>query len=96
MKKEERENRIVARGEISDHCHCVIGDAKVTHNGDQTVVEVFGKASIKHILESNWVNEGTEVWTKEHTDIELSPGKYEYVPQIEYDPYEDEIRKVRD
>jgi len=96
MKKQDRENRIIARGEISDHAHVVVGEAVVTQSGDEITVEVLGKASIKHILESNWVNEGVETWTKEHTDIELSPGKYEYVPQIEYDPYEDEIRKVVD
>ena len=96
MKKQERVTRIIARGELSDHCHCVVGEANVTQSGEKITVEVYGKASIKHILESNWVNEGVETWTKEHTDIELSPGKYEYVPQIEYDPYEDEVRKVRD
>jgi hypothetical protein len=96
MKKEERTNRIIARGEISDHAHVIVGDAKVDHQNNEIMVEVFGEATIKHILESQWVEEGVEVWTKEHEDIPLSPGKYKYVPQIEYDPYEDEIRKVRD
>jgi len=96
MKKQERENRIIARGELSDHSHVVIGDANVTHKSGEIMVEVFGKASIKHILESQWVNEGVEVWTKEHEDIDLVPGKYKYIPQIEYDPYENEIRKVQD
>lgn len=92
----DRENRIIARGEITNHCHAVIGDAKVTRNGDEVLVEVFGEAAIKHILETPWVSEGTEVWTKEHTDIELAPGTYKYVPQIEYDPYEKQIRRVHD
>ena len=94
--KKERVNRIIARGEITNHAHIVVGDATVTHQGEDVQIEVHGKAAIKHLLETPWVEEGQEVWTKEHTDIELAPGKYKYVPQIEYDPYEDQIRKVRD
>jgi len=96
MKREERTNRIIARGEISNHAHIVIGDAKVERRGKDVMIEVYGKASIKHLLESNWVNEGAEVWTKEHVDIPLEIGEYKYVPQVEYDPYEDKIREVRD
>ncbi len=96
MKKEDRTDRIIARGEISDHCHAIIGDATVTHENNEIMVEVHGKATIKHILESQWVEEGVEVWTEEHEDILLSPGKYKYIPQIEYDPYEDAIRRVMD
>lgn len=96
MEPQERKNRIIARGEISDHAHVVVGDAYIKHNGDEVLIEVHGKASIKHILESNWVNEGVETWTKEHQDIPLEVGTYKYVPQIEYDPYEDVIRKVID
>ena len=96
MKKQDRVNRIIARGEISDHAHVVVGDANVKQSNGAIEVEVLGKASIRHILESRWVDEGVEVWTQEHEDIALSPGKYKYVPQIEFDPYEDKIRKVRD
>ena len=95
MKKEERVNRIIARGEISDHAHVVVGDATVTQ-GEEVLIEVHGEASIKHILESHWVDEGVETWTKEHKDIPLEAGKYKYVQQVEYDPYEDRIREVRD
>ncbi len=96
MKKENRVTRIIARGEISDHAHVVVGDATISHISDEVHIEVHGKASIKHILESNWVNEGVETWTKEHEDIPLEPGKYKYIPQVEYDPYEDQIRRVTD
>ncbi len=92
MKKQERKNRVVARGEISNHAHVVIGNAVV--NGD--TIKVLGRATIRHILESSWVNEGVEVWTKEHADIPLEKGVYKYIPQIEYDPYKDQIRKVVD
>ena len=96
MKKQERINRIIARGEISDHAHVIVGEANVTQENGEIMVEVYGKAAIKHILESQWVNDGVEVWTKEHGDIDVAPGRYKYVPQIEYDPYENEIRKVVD
>ena len=96
MKKQDRTNRIIARGELSDHAHVIIGEATITHENNEIMVEVYGKAAIKHILESHWVDEGVEVWTKEHADIDISPGKYKYVPQIEYDPYEDAIKRVRD
>jgi hypothetical protein len=96
MKKEERKNRIIARGEVTDHAHIIIGEAKVRRQNDNIVIDVFGSAKIKHLVESNWINEGIEVWTGEHTDIELKPGKYEYIPQVEYDPYEDAIRRVQD
>lgn len=96
MKKQDRVNRIIARGEISDHAHVIIGEANVTQKNNEIMVEVYGKAAIKHILESQWVSEGVEVWTKEHKDIELEKGSYRFVPQIEYDPYEDQIRRVQD
>ena len=96
MKTEDRKSRIIARGEITNHAHIVTGEATVTHRGDEIMIEVHGKAAIKHLLETPWVEEGTEVWTKEHTDIELEPGKYKYVPQVEYDPYGDAIRRVQD
>jgi hypothetical protein len=96
MKTQERKNRIIARGEVTDHAHIVTGDANITRTGNETVIEVFGPAKIRHLIESNWVNEGVEVWTKEHRDIDLQPGRYKYVPQVEYDPYEDAIRKVQD
>lgn len=96
MKTQERKNRIIARGEATDHTHIVTGDAKVVRDGNEVTIEVFGPAKIRHLIESQWVNEGLEVWTKEHTDIDLQPGRYQYVPQVEYDPYEDAIRKVMD
>lgn len=96
MKKEQLKNRIVARGEHSGHCHVVVGEAEVTRNPNgEILIEVTGEASIRHLLESAWM-EGSEVWTKEHKDIPLQKGTYKYVPQLEKDPYEDKIREVRD
>ena len=94
--KKTRKNRIIARGELSDHAHVVVGEATVTHNEEEILVEVHGKAAIKHLLETPWVEEGREVWTEEHEDIALEKGTYKYIPQVEHDPYEDVIRQVQD
>jgi hypothetical protein len=96
MKKEQRSNRIIARGEHSGHCHVVVGEAEVSRNEKgEILIEVTGKASIRHLLESAWLA-GEEVWTKEHEDIPLEKGTYRYVPQQEFDPAEKKIREVRD
>jgi len=96
MKKEDRTNRIIARGEISDHAHVIIGDAAVTQENNEVHIEVHGEATIRHLLESRWVEEGVEVWTEEHNDMVIAPGKYKYIQQKEFDPYEDAIRAVQD
>ncbi len=98
MQKEERKNRIVARGEHSNHCHVIVGN-DVTIERDATgniLIEVGNSgAVIRHLLEDAW-NNGTETWTKEHDDIQVDPGKYKYVPQLEYHPYTEGINKVKD
>ena len=101
MNKEERLSRIIARGEFSNHSHVVVGDAVVeTDSKGQIMIHVGNEgAVIKHILESNWMND-QEVWTGEHTDIALAPTEkgapYVYVPQKEYNPFDRIIEKVRD
>ena len=47
-------------------------------------------------LEEAFTKTGKEVWTGEHADIPLKKGIYKYVPQVEFDPYQDIIRQVRD
>lgn len=113
MNKKERLNRIIARGELSNHSHIIVGEAIVTKEDEKTIVEIpeGHTAQIKHLLESNWIA-GSEAWTGEHTDINLdltgdvrhgdvylkkvSERKYEYIQQVEYDPFEDIIRDVID
>jgi hypothetical protein len=114
MNKQERINRVIARGEGSNHSHVIIGDAVVTRNKDGDILIEIGNegAVLKHILESNWM-EGHETFTGEHADIVLSdlPSQvrqgdvlldrisertYRYIPQVEFDPYEEVVRQVRD
>ena len=96
--QEDRKQRIIARGELSDHAHVVTGDAVVERDDNGNIVISVGSegAVIKHLLESAWL-EGNEVWTKEHEDIIMKPNKkYNYVPQEEYDPFAKIIREVLD
>lgn len=73
MTNEERTNRILSRGELSDHSHIIVGPAKVKRKGQLTTISVNpedGRAYIKHLLESKWL-EGAEVHTNDHGDILL-------------------------
>lgn len=94
-KAKKLETKIVARGEISNHAHVVTGDADIYEMDNELYIQVHTKAFIKHLLETNFL-QGNEVWTKEHTDIPLKKGTYKYVGQVEYNPYENLIRSVRD
>lgn len=116
MKKEERQQRVIARGEGSNHSHVITGDkVRVYQKSGETFIEVGedSNAVLKHLMETEWLN-GKEVWTKEHSDISLKglpkqvrhgdcflelidqKGTYKYIPQLEYDPYNEIIRKVID
>lgn len=89
-------NKIIARGEVSGHAHIAVGDVDVLELDGEIYLDVKGEAAIKHLLEEVFVKEGKEVWTTEHADIQLQPGVYKYVPQVEFDPYEKIIKKVQD
>lgn len=104
----KRNDRIVARGEQSDHAHIVTGNARVYRKGEGTNAELFVEvlpmpeglteaeekamqAKLEHLLESSGV------WTKEHTEVKLTPGKvYKVVPQYEFDPYAKARQRVLD
>ena len=72
MNKKERSNRIIARGEGSNHSHVIVGDAKVKRNKQGEIFIEIGNegAVLRHILETPWM-EGKEVHTGEHGDISL-------------------------
>lgn len=89
-------NNIIARGEVSGHSHIAVGDVDAYELNGEIYLDVKGEAAIKHLLEEAFVKEGKEVWTKEHHDIILEPGVYKYVPQVEFDPYDEVIRPVND
>jgi hypothetical protein len=96
MEKQERKLRIVARGETSNHCHVLTGNCAIAEEKNKITVNVEdGSCIMKHLLEDAWM-QGQEVWTKEHEDIKIAPGKYEIIRQVEYDPYEKIIKSVQD
>jgi hypothetical protein len=89
-------NNIVARGEVSGHSHIAVGDVTVYEVDGEIILDVHGEAAIKHLLEDAFTKEGREQWTGEHADIKLEKGTYKYIPQVEFDPYDEVIRQVRD
>lgn len=110
MRKSERESRIIARGEHSNHSHVITGEGVKVENGTIEIPEDTD-AAIKHLLETSWL-QGEEKWTGEHADIALDnkgdvrhgdvylkkigERKYKYIQQLEYDPFEKIIREVLD
>lgn len=94
MNKNERIQRIIARGENSNHCHVITGDVTFDMKG-RIIAGEDSNAVLKHLLEREWMD-GNEVWTGEHTDIKLPTGIYEYVPQIVFDPLTKRIEAARD
>lgn len=97
MIKQERQKRVIARGEHSNHSHVITGDVLIETKHGKTIITVTenSNACLKHLLEKEWIA-GSEVWTKEHKDIPLEKGVYEFVQQVEYHPYEDTIRPIID
>ena len=97
MEKEKRLNRIIARGEVGGHSHVITGECIIERNRKSVIIHAGKNCAIKHLLEQPFVEEGIEVWTKEHKDIDLIEGEsYEYIQQIEYDPYSKLIQNVID
>ena len=94
MTQQERQKRIIARGEFSDHCHVITGDIEFDSLG-RIIVGENSNAVLRHLIESEWL-QGREVWTKEHTDIKVSPGTYEYIPQMVFDPLTKRIENAKD
>ena len=92
----ERKNRIIARGELSNHAHIITGECEIIEKNESVIIKAGKNCAIKHLLESEFLK-GKEIWTGEHEDIELIEGEsYEYVQQIQYNPYKEGIERVID
>ncbi|MHA1420320.1 MAG: hypothetical protein ACTSPO_15505 [Candidatus Heimdallarchaeaceae archaeon] len=95
--KEERQKRVIARGETSGHSHIITGECEIKKEHDGMTVTAGSNCVIKHLLEKPFVDEGVEVWTQEHKDIALKKGNtYRYIQQKEFDPFERKINEVID
>lgn len=103
MTKEDAMNRVVARGEHSNHSHVIVGNAKITRNGDVVTLEPQDdKVFCKHLMETEWLN-GNEVWTQEHYDAHLpqfnpdgSQARYQYIAATEFSPFDATIQRTKD
>lgn len=114
----ELKDRIIARGEFSDHCHVVTGNCTIERKDDAIYINTEDSSCVmKHLLESKFL-QGQEVWTGEHNDIVISDeaiqksgglirhgdvllkreskNRYKYIPQLEFDPFEETISTVKD
>jgi hypothetical protein len=87
----KKESKLIARGEFSNHAHFAVGEVAVmeAENGDM-YLNVDGDSTLEHLLEDS------QVWTGEHTPVELGKGFYKVILQREYDPYEETIKRVQD
>jgi hypothetical protein len=96
MNEQERKNRVIARGEHSNHAHIIVGNATIERIDNETIIAALDNtAKIRHLLETNWLA-GQEVWTEEHHDIDLEIGTYKYIQQVEYNPLNEVIQNVAD
>jgi len=97
MKNQNRINRVIARGEVSGHSHIVTGECIIERENENVYIKAGKNCAIKHLLEQPFIDEGLEVWTKEHLDIQLLEGEtYKYIQQVEFDPYAKLIQNVKD
>ena len=94
MNQIARKKRILAYGEHSGHCHVVTGNIEFDERG-RIIVGENSNAVLKHLFEKDWMEGEKETWTGEHTDIKLTPGVYEYVPQQVFDPLSKRIEAAR-
>lgn len=84
-------DKIIAHGESSNHCHRVTDNIDVLEYDGELFLQVNEKGKLEHVLVSN-----PDTWTQEHNPIELEKGYYKVIKQVEYDPYEKHIRNVMD
>lgn len=92
MTLEERKKRVLTKGS-GNHAHVLIGN--VEFKQDTFIVEKDNDCKLVHIDYNSWINSG-KIIQAEHKEISLAKGEYQYIPQIEYDPYAKVIREVID
>lgn len=81
-------SKTVAEGE-GHHEHIVDNETQIMMDGEDMYLVVTEEGELRHVVK------GTEN-KAEHDTIKLPAGKYKFIQQVEYDPYEDLIRQVMD
>lgn len=79
----EQDNGVLAYGEVTGHSHELEGGK----------YRVLVDDSNKKFLE---IMEATMLRHQEHKTITIAPAKYEIIIEKEYDPFSEEINKVKD
>lgn len=75
---------VLAWGEVTGHAHRLVGDLILLDQplaDEEILFKVIKKSKLSH---------------EEHDTIFLEPGLYLKVNQVEYDPFQDLIVKIRD
>jgi hypothetical protein len=84
IKKEKVDTNVVAYGEVTNHCHKIIGEDFELYKSldeDCLLLKILNKSKIKH---------------EEHKEIELLPNIYKRRIVREMDHIKNEARKVID
>lgn len=81
--KSRKHDGRLKEGESTGHCHKVAAPEKV---------EFYEKDGVLYLR----VKEKTTVEHEEHNPVTLEPGDYRFDSQIEDDPFDDEIREIKD
>lgn len=95
-------NRVVARGEWSDHSHVITGDAEIYEDKNGKMYVSVGKkgAKLQHTLESRLpknLTSNNDLQVADHKIIELEPNTvFKVSIQNEYNPYSKVFEQVRD
>ncbi len=78
----EKKSNILAEGEVTGHAH------KLLKNG----FTLYEKEGVLYLS----VKELTPLTHEEHKTIEIAPGEYIIQTEREYNPFDEEISKVKD
>lgn len=73
---------VLAEGEVTGHCHTMVGDLSVVKDGDKTFVKIEGQPA--------------EIIHQEHNLVIVDPGIYEIEKVLEYDHFEEEAKRIVD
>ncbi len=79
----EQKNGILALGEVTGHSHELEGGKYrvLVDDSNKKFLEIMEATMLKH---------------QEHKTISIAPAKYEIIIEREFDPFQQEIRKVLD
>lgn len=87
---------LLVQGEGRDHGHFIVGDVDIFENNDDSDIQTTHYLNIKQESKLKHLMISTGLFTNEHEEITIKPGKYRVIRQREYDPYLKVIRILQD